>query len=75
LPRATCRGRRIGVKDIVECLSLPEHHCEFLMSFGHRYFCNHPQRLQIARRTAAAAHKQNGHNHSAFATTHRKTKH
>ena len=75
LPRAACRGRHIGVKDIVECLSLPEHHCEFLMSFGHRYYCNHPQRLQIAKRTVAATRKQNGRNYLPSAATHHTTKH
>lgn len=75
LPWASCRGRRIGVKNIVECLSVPEHHCEFLMSFGHRYYCNHPQRLQIAIRTAAAARKPGGLNRFPSAATFHTTKH
>ncbi len=70
LPPVSCHGRYIGVRDIVECLSSPDEHCEFLMSFGHRYYCNHPQRLQIVKRMTSVAHKPSGHLRVSSAATH-----
>ena len=48
-----CRARRIGVADLVECLAKQPTHCKFSLSFGHSFFCRHPQRLEIAAHTAA----------------------
>ena len=48
-----CRARHGGFSSFAYCLVPSPDLCAHALSFGYSHFCQHPDRLQIARRTAA----------------------
>lgn len=48
----SCRGRRIGAADLVECQTARGGHCKYALSFGYSFFCRHPRRMEFAARPA-----------------------
>lgn len=50
---AKCRAKLAGFENYTDCLVKFGAVCEHAMSFGHGYFCRHPERDQIIARTKA----------------------
>lgn len=48
---AICRGKSYPTPPLVECLVEQRPRCRYATRFGGRYFCQHPQRIDIAVRT------------------------
>jgi len=48
-----CRAKAVSGSDLVDCLSEQMFRCEYRLSFGRSYFCNHPLRMEIIARTEA----------------------
>jgi hypothetical protein len=49
-----CRAKLIGTSTVaLECLVPPPQSCGSVLRFGNAYFCFHPSRWEIARRTLA----------------------
>lgn len=51
-----CRAKVMNAPDLVDCLTEDAHYCKDRLHFGTRLYCTHPQRLEIAARTAAEKH-------------------
>ncbi len=47
-----CRARHTGFADHVNCVTPHQWSCEFAIPFGLGYLCVHPDRFDIATRTA-----------------------
>ncbi len=45
----TCRARDLGIDNLVECL-VKDPTCNYAISFGTGFFCDHPRRKEIAAR-------------------------
>jgi len=52
---ATCRASRCGVNDLIFCLNEQRVVCDHALSFGDKYFCRHPQNIEIAVRSQTSA--------------------
>jgi len=55
---AICRARLYGVGVLVDCLVDHPRECKFALSFGTVFFCQRPDRHQIAARTKALQEQQ-----------------
>lgn len=53
IPDTCAGGMRVVGSDSVECLGTI-FHCEYLTAIEDRWFCHHPQSLEIVARTVAA---------------------
>lgn len=49
---STCRARQMGVGSFVYCMSDKKLQCDYMLNFGNVNFCLHPQKVQIAARSA-----------------------
>jgi hypothetical protein len=54
---AICQARPAGFPGYVECLVPPPFQCQHVLRFGYGFFCQHPQRHEIAMRTATQGQK------------------
>ena len=57
---AICRAKIIIGPELVECLVAKPMRCRYAMHYGNDYFCNHPEKLKIVKRTDAAGKKNQG---------------
>lgn len=48
---SACRASRCGGSDLVFCLNDKRKTCGYTLSFGDKYFCRHPQSMEIAARS------------------------
>lgn len=46
-----CRAKEVASGNISECLEIPEKGCPHALPFGGGYFCLHPLRTEIVRKT------------------------
>lgn len=49
---STCRATQLGAGSLVFCLSRNRVNCDYPLPFGVKYFCLHPQCMEIADRSA-----------------------
>ena len=47
----TCRAQSSGFADYADCLVKDPTRCAHAFRFGYSYFCQHPERLEIVKRT------------------------
>jgi len=48
----TCRAKAMGnIAEFAVCLVPPPQNCGHVFSYGHGYYCHHPQRQEIVART------------------------
>lgn len=50
---AICRAKGAGFANYVDCRVASPHQCPHALAFGFGFFCQHPQRLEMARHTEA----------------------
>jgi hypothetical protein len=51
---SVCRAEPAGFADYVDCRVEHAFQCRYALRFGHGFFCQHPQRNEMARRTPAS---------------------
>jgi hypothetical protein len=57
-PNQSCRAKAVTADyALVDCLT-DSRQCEYKMSFGNGFFCRHPLRKEIVKRTAAGLVEQ-----------------
>ena len=47
----TCRAQSSGFADYADCLVKDPARCAHALRFGYSFFCQHPERLEIVKRT------------------------
>jgi hypothetical protein len=47
-----CRAKSMwSINEAAECLVPPPQNCEYVLAYGNRFYCHHPQRDEIVMRT------------------------
>ena len=57
---AICRAKIIIQPDLIECLVARPMLCPCAMHYGNDYFCNNPEKLEIAKITEAENKRNQG---------------